>query len=354
MTPSVFLRVIDGKLVLWNYVSHEQFEIDLQHLTRLLQLSKGEAARDDAIDLALQAAGCTQWADPGSWGWDCLSRMFHVGTQIGLRCDEALPEEDAYRGYVEYCASIVSKIPELKVERDGHVIALPRTDLSRIGEATLQNVLRNRKTCRDFDGSPLHVSEVAMALWATFGTVHGDTRGDLEELGLMPIGYRRTSPSGGSLHPSEAYLVAMNVDGIEPGIYHYRSHKHELSLIHDSFQRSMLGRLLCAQTFASDLSYGIFVTSRFDKMWWKYPHSRAYRVALLDIGCLAQTFQLVCTAREIQSWLTGYFIDHEVNKLLELDTDRGSAMFFLGAGNGYGPVAREALQAVRCLSAKEH
>ncbi|WP_454738973.1 SagB family peptide dehydrogenase [Cupriavidus necator] len=133
------------------------------------------------------------------------------------------------------------------------------------------------------------MDEVATALWATFGAVHGDTRRDLEELGLMPVGYRRTSPSGGSLHPSEAYLVAMNVDGINPGVYHYRSHKHELSVIHDSFEKALLGRLLCAQTFANDLSFGVFVTSRFDKLWWKYPHSRAYRVALLDIGCLAQT-----------------------------------------------------------------
>lgn len=66
----------------------------------------------------------------------------------------------------------------------------------------------------------------------------------------------------------------MRVDGLTPGIYHYRSHKHELSAVRGDFESSTLGKLLCAQTFANDLSYGIFVTSRFDRMWWKYPHSR--------------------------------------------------------------------------------
>ncbi|MGY2492744.1 SagB family peptide dehydrogenase, partial [Cupriavidus sp. CP313] len=199
----------------------------------------------------------------------------------------------------------------------------------------------------------LPLGEVSTALWATFGTVHGETREDLEAQGLMPIGYQRTSPSGGCLHPSEAYLVAMRVSGLAPGIYHYRSHRHELSVVQQGFAPDELGSLLCAQTFANDLSYGVFVTCRFDKMWWKYPHSRAYRVALLDIGCLTQTFQLVCAARGIQSWPTGYFMDHEINERLGVETDRESVMFFLGAGKGNGAVAREALDA-ELRTAVEH
>lgn len=349
MTPSVFLRVIDGRLFLWNYVSHEQFEIDFDHLRRLMQLSGGDAPGQGEVDSDLRAAGCIQDVDPDTWGWDCLSRIFHVGTQIGLRKDEALPDGDAYRGYIEYCASLTASIPELNIERAGDTIALPSAKLSSLGDTPLWTALHDRQTCRSFDAEPLPLEEVATALWATFGTVHGECRADLEALGMMPIGYRRTSPSGGSLHPSEAYLVAMRIKGLDPGIYHYRSHKHELSVVNAGFDTTSLGKLLCAQTFANELSYGIFVTSRFDKMWWKYPHSRAYRVALLDIGCLVQTFQLVCTARGIQSWPTGYFIDHEVNRLLDLDSSRESAMFFLGAGKGSGTVSREALETLRAM-----
>lgn len=110
---------------------------------------------------------------------------------------------------------------------------------------------------------------------------------------------------------------------------------------------------MAGQAFTDQLSYGVFIVSRFNKMWWKYPHSRAYRVALLDIGCLIQTFQLVNTALGIQSWPTGYFFDHEINKALRLDTDIESAVFFLGAGYGSGSVSMQAIEAVERFLAKK-
>lgn len=279
------------------------------HLERIIRLSNGSVVGSSTVDKTI-ASGCLGHTDPPAWGWDCLSRIFHIGTQIGLRPGESMPEGDACRGYIEYCASIVHQIPELKVERPGKVVALPPPDLSALGDTTLRQALHERQTCRSFDAKALPLGEVSTALWATFGTVHGETREDLEARGLVPIVYQRTSPSGRCLHPSEAYLVAMRVSGLTPGIYHYRSHRHELSIVQQGFAPHELGPLLCAQTFANDLSYGVFVTCRVDKMWGKYPHSRAYRVALLDIGCLTQTFQLVCAARGIQSWPTGYFTDH--------------------------------------------
>jgi SagB-type dehydrogenase family enzyme len=210
----------------------------------------------------------------------------------------------------------------------------------------LWDALIARRTCREFHAANIGLVQLATALWATFGAVHGAQRTDLLEYGLMPVGYRRTSPSGGSLHPSEPYLVAIRVDGLEPGIYHYRSCTHALTRVAPALEPGRLGALLCAQSFAEDLAYGIFVVSRFDKLWWKYPHSRAYRVALLDIGCLVQTFQLTCAAQGLQSWPTGYFVDHAINRLLALDEAKHSVMFFLGAGIGSGSVARAALAAL--------
>ena len=149
------------------------------------------------------------------------------------------------------------------------------------------------------------------------------------------------------MQPSEAYLVALNVEGLAAGVYHYRSFSHQLTLVNPHIDGETIGSLLCAQMFARNLAFGVFVTSRFDKMWWKYPHSRAYRVALLDVGCLAQTFQLVATALGMSSWLTGYFLDREVNKLLLVDEVQESVLFFLGAGTGNGSAfAEEALQAL--------
>ncbi len=186
-----------------------------------------------------------------------------------------------------------------------------------------------------------------MALWATFGAIHGESQAEYKEAGLETIGFRRSSPSGGSLQPSEPYLFAMRVSGLQTGLYHYRSHSHQLSRISTQLEPEKLGGILCGQYCASGLAYGIFVTSRFDKLWWKYPHSRSYRVALIDIGCLAQTFQLVCCSQRLESWITGYFFDCEINRILGLDSDCESAMFFLGAGHGAGSIGWDVRRAAK-------
>src|SRR5260364_341229 len=102
---------------------------------------------------------------------------------------------------------------------------------------------------------------------------------------------RAYSPSAIGEHPRPAVHCkpANRIRGLAPCFYHYRSHQHKLSVVQDSFDPALLGPLLGQQNFANDLAYGIFIVSRFHKLWWKYPHSRAYRVALLDIGCLIQT-----------------------------------------------------------------
>ena len=42
---------------------------------------------------------------------------------------------------------------------------------------------------------------------------------------------KRTSPSGGGLHPITAYPIIANVEGIAPGVYHYNAGDHSLALV---------------------------------------------------------------------------------------------------------------------------
>lgn len=338
MIPDVFLRVIDGRLILWNYISHEQFEIDLEHLQALIALSRGDAIPAGEIFDALRAAGCTSHKEPPTWGWDCLARIFHFGTQIRLAPGEQLPENDHSEGYLSYCAAIRTKAPQLTTELSGEIISLPEPDWSKLQKTSLGEVLKRRRTCREFYEREISITELSTALWVTFGAIHGEDDEEYREAGLETIGFRRSSPSGGSMQPSEPYLFAMRINGLEVGLYHYRSHSHQLSKLSNKLAPEKIGGVLCGQYCASELAYGIFVTSRFDKLWWKYPHSRSYRVALIDIGCLAQTFQLVCCAQRLESWITGYFFDCEINRILGLDPNRESVMFFLGAGHGAGSI----------------
>jgi SagB-type dehydrogenase family enzyme len=96
--------------------------------------------------------------------------------------------------------------------------------------------------------------------------------------------------------------------------------------------------MLAGQMYAADLPFGVFITCRFDKLWWKYPQSRAYRVALFDTGALLQSFLLVSTALGLKTWLTGHFYDDEINRLLGVDGVSESVLLFAGAGPGMGAV----------------
>ena len=40
----------------------------------------------------------------------------------------------------------------------------------------------------------------------------------------------RANPSSGNLHPTEAYVLAFGVEGLEDGLYHYRSEEHTSEL----------------------------------------------------------------------------------------------------------------------------
>ncbi len=44
--------------------------------------------------------------------------------------------------------------------------------------------------------------------------------------GKLPF---KTSPSGGARHPGEVYLMALRVDGLERGMYHYQARDHRLA-----------------------------------------------------------------------------------------------------------------------------
>jgi SagB-type dehydrogenase family enzyme len=85
------------------------------------------------------------------------------------------------------------------------------------------------------------------------------------------------------------------------------------------------------------------MVARFDKMWWKYPHSRSYRVALMDVGHLSQTFHLACTGYALRSWLTAAFYDEEIARRLRIDPSCQAVMLMVGAGTGEGRAINQAI-----------
>ncbi|MES3004255.1 MAG: SagB/ThcOx family dehydrogenase [Pseudomonadota bacterium] len=334
--PDVFFVIQDGRLVAWNYRNHEQYELSLEHLAAMVNSGK-DADESKLADLTEARLLVTE-IEERKWGWDLLSQMFHIGTSAeSLAGFDVDPVEEAKR-YVEYCTSIADDMPNDAFSyRRGEPIEAPKASHPRVHEVLL-NLLENRKTNRSFSGESISLASVLEVLSETFRYRDHD-HALYRAHGMATPTRRRSSPSAGSLQSCEAYLIARNVEGLAPGIYHYWSDADKLGKIAPLPDDFSFGKMNAGQMFSDDLSAGLILTCRFDKLAWKYAHSRTYRVALLDAGHLSQTFQLMATAVGLRTWLTGMFFDFNMRSMLGLGEDSQEyPLLSLGLGTGkYAP-----------------
>jgi putative peptide maturation dehydrogenase len=206
------------------------------------------------------------------------------------------------------------------------VTALPLAER----EGGLWETLAQRRTTRAFAARPLSTQELSLVLRYTFGC-HGYSRVADDVVVL-----RKTSPSGGALHPTEVYPLIREVEGVEPGLYHYCAERHELELL------ARLGREECAavadelasgQSFVRDAPAVFLLTTRFYRSFWKYRrHRRAYAVLLMDAAHLAQTFYLVCAELGLGAFITAAVNGANIEERLGLDPFEEGALAMCGCG----------------------
>jgi SagB-type dehydrogenase family enzyme len=142
----------------------------------------------------------------------------------------------------------------------------------------------------------------------------------------------RTSPSGGSRHPVEAYVLAWNVDGLPPGAYHYDSETRELVDLQRPIAAADIPALLAHQTYFAGAGAAVIMCAVFARTMWRYGHSRAYRTVLIDTGHLGQTFCLVATALGLAPFTTMAFSESRLEAVLNLDGVSECPMYVAGVG----------------------
>lgn len=187
-------------------------------------------------------------------------------------------------------------------------------------------VLMSRKTHRKFSKRDLPlpaVSQILSLVWGVTGYLRSPVFGRL---------IHKTSPSGGARHPGEVYLMALRVDGLRPGLYHYHPGRHELEMI-SANATPQKAKLYCAhQSYAKNAAALFLMTAIFDRTMWKYPRPRAYRVVLLDAGHLCQTFCLVATWLGLAPFCTAALSDSLIEKDLKIDGITESILYVAGIG----------------------
>jgi putative peptide maturation dehydrogenase len=198
-------------------------------------------------------------------------------------------------------------------------------------DSALRDVLARRRTVRAFDANrPVTVDELATILRWVWGA-HGTARLVINEVGL-----RRTSPSGGALHPIEVYPVVRRVEGVAPGLYHYLGGQHALEQIRpldaDSAHR-LVEDATAGQWYFANADVAFVMTARFRRSFRKYRyHPKIYRAIFLDAGHLSQTFYLLCTELGLGPWITAALDEAVLERALGVEPLDEGIIAVVGCG----------------------
>jgi putative peptide maturation dehydrogenase len=195
----------------------------------------------------------------------------------------------------------------------------------------LYDALARRRTSRVFDSSRrMAETELAVLLRTVFGAQGTAPIGD------GAAGVRRTSPSGGGLHPIEAYPLVLDIAGLEPGLHHYHSGDHTLELLGRLGQaeaQELAEAFTCGQGYFRGASLLVVLAARFERSFWKYRgHEKAYAVTLLDAGHLSQTFYLVCADLGLGAFVTAAINNVDIDARLGLDGFAEGSLAICGCG----------------------
>jgi SagB-type dehydrogenase family enzyme len=150
--------------------------------------------------------------------------------------------------------------------------------------------------------------------------------------GLLGRAPTRTSPSSGALQAIECYVLAWNVRGLRPGVYHYDVPGDALRLLRRKNPRDHAVEAASGQLWVNGAAFLCIMTGVFSRRLWKYQLENSYRSLWLDAGHLAQTFTLLATARGLGSFTTAAIQHTKVERLLGLDGINEFPVYLCGAG----------------------
>lgn len=337
INPYIFFLLKKGKTIIWDYKNHSQFELNEKYFNRLKKISENENSMnsdmEDVDNDLLEAKLISLFPyEKIDWKWDELGQMYHIGTQ-DVCGNEEYNDEGFVENYYEFCKQASKHNEYQYITYTGEKIALPEPFLDKMNQVSILKSIKKRMTSRSFNGQKVNIRDFSTLLFVNFSLIHGEWK-ELKEKGLMSLGIRKAHPSGGGLHPVEAYVVVFNVENIPNGIYHYNVKGHYLTRITPACTYDNLKHALCGQFFVEGISFGIFLVAHFEKVWDKYSHSRSYKDVYLDAGHASQTVLLTATSLGLLTWETAWFKDSEVISLLNINGISVAPLFFLGLGYG--------------------
>lgn len=229
-----------------------------------------------------------------------LSEIFHENTKLTPISSRAY---GAWIGSIARSNMLTTLMSQaFKIYTLMDQVSLPSTS----PQQQLENLIVNRRSIRHYAGTNISQEELARLLYYSYGIT--DKRRKF-----------RAVASGGGLYPLEIYAVALKVDDLEQGIYHYNIEHNCLDVISRGDRLAELKESIWFEDIEIDDAAALFiVTSIFERSTLKY-QDRGYRMILMEAGEVAQNMTLIANSLNLGVCLVGGFNDNNLSKILEID-----------------------------------
>jgi putative peptide maturation dehydrogenase len=258
--------------------------------------------------------------------WHPLAATLHAFTRWG-DADAVKNMQDSHTETATGMREVLGAPP---TEADAVGDPGSRIPLPRIPGNDFDALLARRATCRNFDPARKLPRALFAQLLQRVFAAQAEVR-----VGEDTAFLKKSSPSGGGLHPTEAYLVVQHVEGLAPGLYHYHATAHALEPLPppELPLREFLMLAMAQQHWFADAHAAVLLVPRFDRTFWKYRrHMKGYRVVALEAGHLSQTLYLAATEAGLGAFITAAINEKPLEAAFGLDPLRQGALAVCGFG----------------------
>jgi SagB-type dehydrogenase family enzyme len=185
------------------------------------------------------------------------------------------------------------------MQAKGESMKLPKPKSS--GQTSLEEALSKRRSVRAYHQDPLNVEEVSQLLWAAQGVT--------EKWG------GRTAPSAGALYPLEIYLLAGEIKGLEPGLYHYHPADHSIAQRKAKDLRGEVTEASLNQDQILKAPATLIIAAVHQRTMKKYGQ-RGIRYVDMEVGSVCQNVHLQAESLKLGTVWIGAFDDQDVKQVL--------------------------------------
>ncbi|MBA3537314.1 MAG: SagB/ThcOx family dehydrogenase [Tatlockia sp.] len=224
--------------------------------------------------------------------------------------------ECSIQTYFDDIGKTLLSFPSLEDNQQFKKINLAKTAPLKL---SLENLIKNRRSIRHYTGDSVSLDYVASIVKAGIG-VTSTCEVSLGKNSSTSLSLK-AAPSAGGIYPVELYLVSLNIDKLEKGIYQYNPSEDCLVKL---YQHETVNKLLECFSVTEDLisikraAFICLLIGSAPKLMYKYGN-RGVGFTIHEVGSISQNIHLAVTSLGLGSVDCASYFNDEAHRVLNID-----------------------------------